>query len=361
MKKTICRLLLIFLSVAILASCQAKEAVMSCGNHSITEGEFKYYISTYKGQFARIYSDFSDSEDFYSKPAYDSGISLGEYLYDIAVKNIKMTLVANSLCDEYGLKLNNSAVKTIDDYIDDYISEYSNGNKNAFNQAIGVYGVNVKMLREIYLRDEHTGALFSYLYGEGGKIGVTDSDRAEYLEENYARIRHIYVNNKFKYSTDNEGNAVYTEEGLRKTEDLSENELAAKNELISAIDDSLSEGGDFAEIYEAMSEDKLYPGGYYLTKSTDFISEVVSAAFELNVGEYTKVESQYGTHYVMRLEMEEKPWSNSANGDFFDNYDDVIANKLFAELIESKISDVQCDEDFINGYSLVDFPINYRF
>ena len=62
-------------------------------------------------------------------------------------------------------------------------------------------------------------------------------------------------------------------------------ELEAKNALIAAIDEALGNGDDFEEIYEAFSEDKYYTNGYYLTRTTDFVSDVVKSAFELEDGE----------------------------------------------------------------------------
>ena len=48
------------------------------------------------------------------------------------------------------------------------------------------------------------------LYGTNGIIGITDEDRQNYLDENYVRVRHIYVNNKYMYATDEDGVQEYT-------------------------------------------------------------------------------------------------------------------------------------------------------
>ena len=117
---------------AILSACQSGETAMTCGNYSLSEGEFKYYLSTYKGKFATIYSDFDDSEKFYSSEIGNNGETAGEYLFNTVVNSVKMTLAANALFDEYGLELSDSVIQTVDDYIDDYIEEYAGGNKNSF-------------------------------------------------------------------------------------------------------------------------------------------------------------------------------------------------------------------------------------
>lgn len=47
------------------------------------------------------------------------------------------------------------------------------------------------------------------------------------------------------YATDEDGVQEYTDDGLRKKRELTAEELAAKQALIDAIDESLAEGADF--------------------------------------------------------------------------------------------------------------------
>ncbi len=359
-KKIIALTVALLILIASFASCGAKEAVITCGKHSVSADEFKYYLATYKGKFATVYSDFSDTEDFYNSK-FSDGRTIEEYLFDTVVESVKMTLVANAMFDEYDLRLSESTEEMIDDYIDSMIEDMAGGDKNALNKKLSEYGINLTMLREIYLRDERTASLLDFLYGDDGEIGVTDADRTDYLNENYVRIRHIYVNNKFKYSADENGYLIYTDEGYAKTESLTEDEEEAKNALIAAIEEAIADGGDFNEIYEGLSEDKHYENGYYLTRNTDFVDDVVKTAFELEIGEYAKIDSAYGVHYIMRLEMDDAPWADTKNEDFFDNFETTVATELFTEIIKSRLGDVQCSEDVLAGFSISESPTNYKY
>ena len=71
--------------------------------------------------------------------------------------------------------------------------------------------------------------------------------------------------------------------------------------------------------------------------------------------------SHYGTHYIMRLEMDEKPWENEDNSDFFDGYDTTVGQALFADMAEEKISEVVLNEEVLGEYTMADSAINYRF
>lgn len=348
------------LAACALVSC-SPESVMTYGSHSINENEFSYYLATYKGKYAQTYADFKNTPEYFSSVVTDDGQTVEDVLYSAVVHNVEMTLVCEQMFDDYGLSLSRSVEDTINSYIDDFVDEYADGSRNKFNAALGAYGVNINMLKKIYLRDEKVSALYDALYGTNGIIGITDEDRQNYLEENYVRVRHIYVNNKYMYATDEDGVQEYTDDGLRKKRELTAEELAAKQALIDAIDESLAEGADFDEVYDAFSEDKYYKNGYYISENMDFISDVTDSAMSLEVGEYKKIETDYGTHYIMRLEMDEKPWENEDNSDFFDGYDTTVGQALFADMAEEKISEVVLNEEVLGEYTMADSAINYRF
>ena len=348
------------LAACALVSCSS-ESVMTYGSHSINENEFSYYLATYKGKYAQTYADFKNTPEYFSSVVTDDGQTVEDVLYSAVVHNVEMTLVCEQMFDDYGLSLSRSVEDTINSYIDDFVDEYADGSRNKFNAALGAYGVNINMLKKIYLRDEKVSALYDALYGTNGIIGITDEDRQNYLDENYVRVRHIYVNNKYMYATDEDGVQEYTDDGLRKKRELTAEELAAKQALIDAIDESLAEGADFDEVYDAFSEDKYYKNGYYISENMDFISDVTDSAMSLEVGEYKKIETDYGTHYIMRLEMDEKPWENEDNSDFFDGYDTTVGQALFADMAEEKISEVVLNEEVLGEYTMADSAINYRF
>lgn len=343
-----------------LTACSSGKAVMTYKDSSISENEFVYYLATYKGKFKQVYSDYSDTADFYSAEITD-GMTYGEYLNNMVIENVKRTLLCDSLFHEMNLKLDADITGQIDSYIEDYIKEYADGNKNVFNSVLSQYGINSKMLRNIYIRDEYAAAVFNALYGTNGTDPITDKDRDEYLADNYVRIRHIYVNNKFAYETDDDGYPVYTDDGYKSTVPMTGEELEAKNAVISAIDESLAGGGDFEEIYDAFSEDKYYEHGYYITAGTDFITDVIKSAFELEIGEYVKIESDYGTHYIKRLELEETPWKEESNADFFEDFDTDVAEAKFNGYLEALMPDVAVDDDVISTYSVETSATNYRF
>ncbi len=348
-------------SLLLLTSCASSEAVFTYKDNSISENEFTYYLATYKARFLQSYSDFKDTSAFYSSTLGDSGMTAEEYLFDAVVHNVKMSLICDTIAEEKGITVSNSTVQVIDEYLTDFVTEYSGGSKAQFNQALSAYGVNYNMLRNIYLRDERGSALYTALYGSNGEIGITDTARSEYLNENYVRVRHIYVNNKYDYVLDDDGYVVTSSDGSYQKRTLTADEQAEKDAVVAKIDTALSNGDDFETVYTTYSEDQNYENGYYLTRDIDFVDEVVGSAFNLEIGSYVKVESDVGTHYIMRLEMDASPWNEDANSDFFPNYDTLVGQSLFTKYIEAYIDDVEVNEDILSGFSVEESPTNYRF
>lgn len=342
-----------------LSSCAKSDPLMKYGDCVISENEFKYYLATYKGKFKTSLSGFETGDNYYSVKIGD-GRTIEEYLFDTITDNVKMTLVCEGIFDEYGLKLTSAAKKEVSDYVNDFIKEYSGGSKSKFNAELAEYGINADILEDIYLRDTKKTLLYDYLYGDNGETPVTDEERTEYLNENYVRVQHLFVKG-YEFEVDEDGYAVYNEDGNINRVPLSGDALAAKNEIISSIDTELAAGGDFDELYDAFSEDKYYENGYYLTRNIDFIREVVDAAFSLECGEWTKVESEYGTSYIKRLEMDERPWMNGSNGDFFEDFENKVREDLFKKMISEKISEVEVDEEAISKYTVEESSVNNRF
>ncbi len=349
------------LSAMLLTSCQAKsEPVLTYGDTVINENYFTYYLATYKSSFLSSYADVEDTNEFYSL-MLPNGQTGEEYLFDQTVHNVSMSLVCAELFDKAGRELDDALVKSIDSYIDSFINDYAGGDKRALNSELSEYGINVNMLREIYLLEEKGTALYDYLYGDKGTIGVTDEELDAYYRENYARVRHIYVNNKYYYETTEQGYNKYDANGNPISTPYEGEALEEKNAIIAAIDAALEAGTDFEEVYEQYSEDKYYENGYYLTAGMDFIDEVELSAFDLEVGEYTKIESDHGVHYIKRLEADEKPWEDEANADFFDTFVDTVRFEAFVAYVEQYLDDVEVNEDKLAEFSIKESPKNSRF
>lgn len=351
----------VLLGAALLTSCKAKtEPVLTFGDTVISENYFTYYLATYKNSFFASGASEADINNYYNQ-LMPNGQTGEEYLFDQTVHNVSLSLICAELYDKTGQTLSAEVTQTIYSYVDSLINDYAGGDKNALNGELAQFGINVNMLREIYILEEKGTALLEYLYGDNGTIGVTDEEMDAYYKENYVHARHIYVNNVDYFETTEDGYYKYDENGNRISTPYSGEKLEEKNAVIASIDAALAEGMDFEEVYNLYSEDKNYENGYYFYKGMDFIEEVVDAAFTLEVGEYVKITSARGVHYIKRLEYDEKPWEKDANKDFFGSFLDNVRFETFRTYVEQYVDQVVINKEKLKEFSLRESPTNVRF
>ncbi len=363
MKKTISLLLAFLLCLTIgLTGCGGKsgEAVMTYGDSVITENVFRYYLSYYKNIYLKTYSDMKDTAAYYQTVMPD-GRTAEQVLFDMTVENVQMTLVCMELFQKEGLSISDTLREDIDYYLADLVTEYAGGDKKSLNAELAQYGVNLDMLADIYVDQEKSGFLFDYYYGEGGIHPLSEEEKDAWYRDNYSHIVHLYINDAYYYPINEAGFTQTDENGNPVSAPLTEELKAEKQMTIDAIDASLAAGSDFMDVYNTFSEDKYYPNGYYLTRATNFVPEVVDAAFTLDEGAWTKLSSEQGTHYVFKLPLDEKAWENEANADFFSTFETDLASERFMSSIREYLPQVKVDAEALSRYSVEDSPVNYRF
>lgn len=275
---------------------------------------------------------------------------------------MKKNIAAVWLFDYMGLSFTSDMKKEIKDGIEDLKTNLAGGDDDKFEAMLAEFGITEDTLYDIYVMDAKISYTYDYLYGSGNVINISDSDKLTYTKENYVKIQHIYVNNNFKYVTiENElGSLTHDPEtGEAYTAELTDDEKAKKNDTIAKIDKAIADGEAFEDVWSKYSEDKYYENGYYLTENTPFISEVVDAALELDVGETVRLETKYGVHYIKRCEIEGTPWSDKANGDFFSDFDSKLADYVFNVMISETAEKVKVYSEITDKYKLRDISPNY--
>ena len=186
----------------------------------------------------------------------------------------------------------------------------------------------------------------------------------EYYQKNYARISHIFIGTDSKFVYDEEGMYVYDEEGNVKTEEYTEEELAEQKRKAEEVVSKLEAGGDFDELLEKYTEDtatQVYPNGYYLTRTSNYVAEVIDAAFAMEVGEWKMVTSDLGYHIVRRLELEPNGYNAQPNADFFTDFESNITVESFTAFISPYLEDVVVHNEIADLYSLKSVNANYYY
>lgn len=357
------------LSALFMFSCgDSTPVVMSLDGHEVTAAMYQYWASSCKGEYIYTYEDVNNTDEYWQSEIKD-GVTAAQYFDDIILEDIKTTLVAMKLFDDYGLSLTSDEKSSISDYITDLIKERADGSKNMMNSILGAYGVNLKILEQIYRDEAKISHVYDYLYGENGTEALDKDALEEFYKANYVHFNMIYVNDAYRYVTDEDGKMVTGDDGYYKTEDLDSETLAEKTAAINSAVKRLNAGEDFAAVYKDCDElgDRQ---DYYYTAAASYSEalyyQLVAAATGLEDYAITTVKSDLGTCIIQKLPLADGAWNSSEYKDFFptegsNTFYGNAANKAFNDKLAEYLDDITVDEDAIKQFSVANVVPCYFF
>ena len=352
--------ILLTLLLLCLSSCSGSRGpiAMQYEDTTVTEGMYLYYMSHYKSVFINNYSSVTDTAEFWASDLVE-GMTAEEYFSEVIEENVKKNLAGAYLFDYMKLSFNSGMKDAVKDGIKDLCVTLCDGDYDKFDEMLAEYGLDRDILYDVYVMDAKVGYAHDYLYGDYGIIEIPDADKMIYLKENYSHIQHIYINNKYSYILDENGNRTYEQEtGKYYTQALTDEQQSAADAKIEAVRNGLEGGGDFDALWDEYSEDKLYDDGYYLLPETPFISEIVTAAFELDIGEVTEIETEHGVHFIKRYDMEGSPWDDAGSKDFFEDFMTNLKDHSYTVMLGQTTESITVNRDIINKYKLSEVKPN---
>ncbi len=197
---------MLFGSAVSLSSCAKAESIAVLDEHAISVNMYQFMLSRVKGTLGR--NGYSvESQDFWTTVVDSNNTTYEEFFRQTAVSNARSYLAALALFEEEGLKLPQSAYDRIDEEIEEYIQ--TAGSKSALNAELSAFGVNVEMLRDIYIIEAKFEQVQDHFYGENGSK-VAAQVRQEYLENNAVAFRHVLIRSfAYVYEVDANGDDIY--------------------------------------------------------------------------------------------------------------------------------------------------------
>ena len=343
---------------ALALSACGKAAVMTCGNVELTEDLYEYWMGAYKAKLVEAYSDVTDTDAYWSSMINDTQTA-EEYLTEMVDTILRHKLVSVYVFDQNGFVLSDEDREEINDYLDLLVSDFTeSGKKSEFNEYCEQFGIDYNGVRLMLTMEYKAAALGERLFGEKGETPLGAADYKAYYEAEYCRVKEIWINTKFKYVTDEEGKRVTDEDGYYKTEDLTEEELAAATARAEELRGKLATVTTDAEFealideYSDFEMNKTYPSGMYFCSGTSYIDKVVTASLGLEVGEMTEVESNYGLHFVRAYDLIDGAFEEKENEDFFGDFKAQAINYYLEKEIAKYKDMVEVDLELKNSLSI---------
>lgn len=365
--------------------------VMELGGTQITENMIEFWLSRYKAQFVYYYGnaiceqyDLDNVEQFWAiKSDTETDKTFDEVMSSFIYDNAKTYLCALYLFDQFGLELPDSTVKQVDDQMQKLLKEYASGSKSEFNTMLSSYGVNYKLLRELYLIDEKVAYLQDYLFGAGGTIGVTSVDKENYYKENYVRMRQICIFINERPMKNEQGEIITDKDGYTKYEDMTADETQAARKRADEALKKLAAGERFANVckdYDENTADDSYANGLYISKDSAMgtdaaIEKIYTELTEMKVGQIRLIETEGSLHIVEKLELDDKAYDKAENSDFFKFYDPdtqsyitfegYLREPLFLDYINESLekysAEIKIDEEKLKAKKLSNVQANYYY
>ena len=349
--------ILLTLSVVSLTSCAKNDVVMSYEGVEIDEQTYCFWFSYYKMQAMSAFgiSGKNDKAEFWQSEIFD-GITYGDYITSLIDDRIKAKVISAYLYDTLDTPLPDYAVEEIEEYMSAMLDYVGYGDMSEFESVAEKYHTSYDAIKKAAELDYKAELLFALTYGDGSY--VSDAQKNEYYEQNFHRVKSIYINTNAKQ---------VTEDGKTATVYLTEEEIAEKLHFAENIEKKLSSGVDYDEfehmlsLYSDDTASTHYKNGFYLSATTDYpVTELVLAALSLDVGEYAKIESEYGIHFILKYPLDEKAYEKEENADWFDDLDADAAMAQFDKVILERIGDVKVNETVKSKWTIENVKYNYE-
>lgn len=365
--------------------------VMELGGTEITANMIEFWLSRYKAQFVYYYGDaiceqygLDNIDQFWPIVSdAETGETFDDVMSGFIYENAKTYLCALYLFEQYGLSLPSETVEEVDAYMDDLLQNYASGSKSEFNALLSNYGINYKLLRELYLIDEKVDYLQDHLFGTGGTLGITKIDKENYYQANYVRMRQICIFINECPETDENGNYLKDSDGYVKYRDMTTAETQEARARADAAMNKIKNGTAFMDVlseYDENTADDAYPNGLYMSADSALgtdasLEKIYNALQDMKVGEIKLIETETGLHIVEKLELDEGAYDKESNSDFFTfwdsetqtymTFDQFLKDPLFleyiAESLEKFSADVKIDEELLKKYKLSTVEANYYY
>ncbi|MBQ4574376.1 MAG: hypothetical protein IJA85_04185 [Clostridia bacterium] len=356
MKKISTLILALLLVLFSFAGCSGKggRAVMEYGDYAITEEMYAYWMVSMKSYFLEYYADAEDTDEFWSS-TLDDGSTMEEYVTEIVNNNVRNYLIAQSLFDEYGITLTQTALDDINLQVSDMIDYY--GSRAEANAAFGTYGINLDILEQIVTAEKKLECVYDFLYGD--TIGIekpTDEELDTYYKANYMRIKYIYINLTDRFVFDENGNITYDEKGYYKTTPLTEEEIAEKRTKVENALSRANAGENFDALVEEFTEVdmSLYPNGLYISNNDigNYGYEVISAVMDMQTDEIRLVEDAYDAYIILKCPLVDGAYNSETDSGQFEALSEYTILEKYDKKFDELAASVVFHKDVMAEHSL---------
>lgn len=306
---------------------------------SLSESFMYFWISMQK----TIYQSVADSyENGWAQVIDDKGTTLEDLLMTETEVSAKKLVCVEYMHDEiYKIELSKEQKDSIKSQTSKLSEQF--GSKQNFEEKLSLYGADISILERYFELMLKQTNVYNLLYGDNGQRKPDESEIADFFEQNYAIISHIF----FDLSP------VVKEDGTSYS--LSEQEISAKRATAQNVYNQLvSIGADFNALKEQFTEDKAsdtyYPKGFFVSDDGAFPTDFTNACLNLSAGQIAIVEtSGVGIHIIKKEPMDKSLYN--LYQDVYMNMLDTITTEDFSLQIDEYMQNASIDRTVVEKFN----------
>lgn len=285
--------------------------VITINKNDYTKSDFAIYL--YSAKYNYFGSNIEITEDDL-KVIYDeeTNMTVGEYLKEVALSDIKTAASIKELANKYDISLSKKDLEELENEKKEFIEEL--GGKKEFKNFLKKNRTNEEAYDNMSKTDTLYKKVLSNIFGEG-KINDLTEEEIEEANSNYN-------SNYFKIKQ-----VILTIIDVNTGKSLSSTTINQKETLAKSIVEEANNGTDFDELIKKYSEDAIDKEGPYdlYYKKGKLLAELETAVLDLKPGEVSKpIKTNYAYHIIERQELDDSMLD--------DYYDDLREEKCIEEL-----------------------------
>lgn len=371
-------------------------AVVRYEGITLDKGMVCYLAATYKTGFMREWGISPDDEQKWNNTVSDRDITYSELYLEGLEKYIRGVVIGAYLFDRYH-SISNDEQRSIERACEEILEYSSGGDKKRFNEDTRAMGFDYKdMCRavEILYKSERAKAV---IYGEAGKALELDGGRLdeclEYYKQ-YSRVKILYIPIRLDIERDDNGKLSVDKNGKYVTREFTSAEISEReaeiNEIRRLIEATITGGNEkMTEVYFDTLQDKynynttFTSTGYYFASDSEYRKNfakdsssrltgeyrsvfynnreaVISAAFDMQIGEYRELADEYGVTFIYKCEREDMAYGAVALADMFHDFYSDAANYLYALMTDAILDDVKVRDKYYD-IDFLSLPYNYVY
>ncbi len=282
MKKIVLTILMISL---LLCSCGANY-IATAGGEKITEGEFRFYLSSIKSQMSG--TELSSDDDWINQEI--EGVKAIALAKDVALEMASQNIAYIKIAESLGIELSADDKMEVQGLKAGFISQY--GTVSIYKGFLEAQGIDDEFIEMLCTSQVYSEKLMAYAVEEDPITDEEFNDAKNSYSSDKMKAKHILI-------------STVKEDGKTK---LSNDEIAKKKALADSTYQRVLNGEDFDTLMFNLSEDpglESEPDGY-IFGAGEMVASFENCVRSLEENEIGFAESDFGFHIIKRIPLDEE-------------------------------------------------------